>query len=196
MNYLAHILLSGNDRRCQVGNFIGDFVKGNRYEDYPAKIRRGILLHRKIDSFTDSHPLVLDTVALLRPVFGRYSAIIVDVCFDHFLASGFGRYAPGRSLRCTAFNFYYACIRYHGSLPPRVKRFIWHFIGTNRLMRYGTIDGLHEAFTIMAGYKIPALQPDEIMAFLEQNRQRMEDNFARFFPQLMEYAAKERQLME
>ena len=29
MNYLAHIFLSGNDRCIQIGNFIGDGVKGD-----------------------------------------------------------------------------------------------------------------------------------------------------------------------
>lgn len=27
MNYLAHIFLSGDDRRIQIGNFVGDAVK-------------------------------------------------------------------------------------------------------------------------------------------------------------------------
>ena len=31
MNYLAHIFLSGNDRCIQIGNFIGDGVKGDGY---------------------------------------------------------------------------------------------------------------------------------------------------------------------
>ena len=32
MNYLAHIFLSGNDRCIQIGNFIGDGVKGDGYK--------------------------------------------------------------------------------------------------------------------------------------------------------------------
>lgn len=184
MNYLAHIYLSGEDRQCQVGNFIGDFVKGNRYEDYPEKIRQGILLHRQIDSFTDSHPLVLDTVAMLRPEFGRYSGIIADVFFDHLLASGFRHYSNGKSLRCVSVNFYYAMLRYYPYLPSRVKRFIWHFISTNRLMRYATYEGLNESFTIMSNYKIPALRPEETIAFLRQNHAELEERFAGFFPEL------------
>ena len=87
MNYLAHILLSGNDRRLQVGNFIGDFVKGTEYEQYPKRIKEGILLHRAIDSFTDNHPVFLETVDMLLPDFGRYSGIMADMFYDYLLAS-------------------------------------------------------------------------------------------------------------
>ena len=57
MNYLAHIYLSGANRKVAVGNFIGDFVKGNSYDIYPLSFQKGILLHREIDHFTDTHPI-------------------------------------------------------------------------------------------------------------------------------------------
>lgn len=189
MNYLAHIYLSGNNRQRQVGNFIGDFVKGNGYEAYPANIRDGILLHRKIDYYTDTHPVVLDTVAMLRPEFGRYSAIIADVFFDHLLASDFRYHAEGKSLRHFTAGFYYAAIRYYPHLPARVKRFIWHFISTNRLMRYASYEGLQESFTIMSNYKVPALRPEATIAFLQLNHQQLEERFKVFFPELKAYTA-------
>ena len=58
MNYLVHIFLSGDDRRVQIGNFVGDAVKGRAYENYPLGFREGILLHREIDDYTDHHPVV------------------------------------------------------------------------------------------------------------------------------------------
>ncbi len=35
MNYLAHIFLSGSNRKVQLGNFVGDAVKGSSYKNYP-----------------------------------------------------------------------------------------------------------------------------------------------------------------
>ena len=58
MNYLAHIYLSGKNRQIQIGNFVGDAVKGKAYNSYPDFFRKGILLHRLIDSFADTHPAV------------------------------------------------------------------------------------------------------------------------------------------
>ena len=58
MNYLAHFYLSNHDKNLIVGNYIADDVKGKAYLDYPLEIQKGILLHRKIDDFTDNHPIV------------------------------------------------------------------------------------------------------------------------------------------
>ena len=38
MNYLAHIFLSGSNRKVQLGNFVGDAVKGSSYKNYPPDI--------------------------------------------------------------------------------------------------------------------------------------------------------------
>ena len=75
MNYLAHIFLSGDDRRVQIGNFVGDAVKGRAYENYPLGFREGILLYREIDDYTDHHPVVREVVDMLRGGFGRYSGV-------------------------------------------------------------------------------------------------------------------------
>ena len=66
MNYLAHIFLSGNNRKVQIGNFVGDAVKGRTYENYPSGFREGILLHREIDDYTDHHPVVREAIDMLR----------------------------------------------------------------------------------------------------------------------------------
>ena len=57
MNVLAHIYLSGDSDKIIIGNYIGDYVKGRDYLNYPDLVRKGIILHRHIDGFTDSHPL-------------------------------------------------------------------------------------------------------------------------------------------
>lgn len=192
MNYLAHILLSGNDSQLQVGNFIGDFVKGNKLNAYPDRIRQGIVLHRKIDSFTDSHPVVRETVAILRPAFGRYSGIIADMYFDYFLAVNFYSYASNKSLKIFAFRFYVHALINYRHLPDRVKGFIFHFITTNRLHRYSTVNGLKNSLTIMANYKISAIKPQETIDFLVDNHTELEKLFHQFFPDLIEYVKKER----
>ena len=73
MNYLAHIFLSGSNRKVQLGNFVGDAVKGSSYKNYPPDIAKGIQLHRAIDDYTDRHPAVCEVVHRLQPEFGRYS---------------------------------------------------------------------------------------------------------------------------
>lgn len=191
MNYLAHIFLSGNNSQLQVGNFIGDFVKGSRMNDYPDQIRNGIVLHRKIDSYTDSHQVVRDTVAFLRPAFGRYSAILVDMYFDYFLALDFQVYSPHKSLRRFSFEFYVSVLVRYRHLPERVKGFIFHFVFTNRLTSYSTSDGLKESLEIMARHKVSALEPDKTITFLLENHEELRNRFHLFFPDLVEFVENE-----
>ena len=55
MNYLGHLVLSGDNDEVLFGNFIADAVKGNSYYNWSANVQKGILLHRLIDDFTDKN---------------------------------------------------------------------------------------------------------------------------------------------
>lgn len=94
MNHLAHCLLSGESESVLLGNFIGDYVKGSAWKQYPPEIQYGLLLHRHIDSFTDAHPVARQSVHRLRSVAGRYAAPVTDVLYDHLLAIHWNRYVP------------------------------------------------------------------------------------------------------
>lgn len=187
MNYLAHIFLSGDDVQVQIGNFIGDFVKGSQPDNYPKRIRKGILMHRRIDHFTDHHVVVKETKVLLRPVFGRYSGIITDMYFDYLLAVSFSKYSPNRSLSKLARRFNLHVLLNYRKLPQRVQGFIFHFTSTNRLVRYASIEGLHESLSIMSRHKTAAINPDLSIQFLMENREMLEQKFHQFFPELMSY---------
>ena len=192
MNYLAHIFLSGNRQRLQIGNFIGDFVKGSKLKNYPDEIRQGIVLHRLIDEFTDNHEVVKETVNFVRPAFGRYSGIVVDMYFDYFLGRNFQKYSSGISLNLFAFKFYFAAILNYNYLPVRVKRFIFHLIFSNRLQKYSTLKGLEESLIIMSNHKVSAIKPDKTIRFLIENHEELEKKFFRFFPELIEFANNQR----
>lgn len=190
MNYLAHIFLSGNNRGIQIGNFVGDAVKGANYRHYPARLQQGILLHRKIDVFSDSHPLVREAVGLGRPLLGRYSAVVIDIFFDHFLAVNFRNYS-GVSLNYFAFQFYMALLIYYPHLPSRFQGFLWHFILTNRLVRYASVKGIRQSLEIMATYRGLQVNPSEAAEFLISHYSELETLFRNFFPELMEMCQSE-----
>ena len=93
MNFLAHIYLSQGHPKVTIGNFIGDFVKGTQIDRYDDEIRKGILLHRAIDHFTDTHEIVKKSKDRLRGNFRHYAPVIVDVFYDHILAREWKKYA-------------------------------------------------------------------------------------------------------
>jgi acyl carrier protein phosphodiesterase len=190
LNYLAHIFLSGKDSGLQIGNFIGDFVKGSQFNDFPEGIRNGIILHRKIDHFTDNHEIVKETIAFLRPNFGRYSGIISDMYFDYFLAINFSKYSGGKSLNQFAYRFYFYVLIKYKYLPDRVKSFIFHFIFTNRLSSYSSLDGLKNSLEIMSRHKVKAIHPQKTIDFLIENQTYLEQQFHLFFPDLIEFVKK------
>ena len=61
MNYLAHLYLAEQTSEGLLGSLLGDFVKGRLESRFPEAVRRGIVLHRAIDTFTDAHPLHLES---------------------------------------------------------------------------------------------------------------------------------------
>src|ERR1700684_920830 len=95
VNYLAHAYLSFGIPDIVVGNLISDFVKGKKQLEYPDSIRKGITLHRAIDTFTDTHPVTRRAKSYFRAVYGLYAGPLTDVAYDHFLANDPVAFADG-----------------------------------------------------------------------------------------------------
>ncbi len=187
LNYLAHILLSGSNAQRQLGGFIADNVKGNHLERFPQHVREGIVLHRRVDAFTDDHELVREARALLRPYFGRYSGIFLDIFYDYFLAKNWRQFSKV-PLRLFAYRFYAGMVWNRRWLPLSVKGFLWHFIGTNRLYKYSTLSGVQRALWIMGNYSSLPQMSEEAIQILLKHEQELEKGFLKFFPQVEEFA--------
>lgn len=183
MNYLAHIFLSGADKKMQLGNFFADAVKGSSYKNYPSRITNGILFHRAIDTYTDSHPAVMELIRLLRPHFGRYSAVLLDIYFDYLLASRFNQFSD-QSLKRYARGFYFTLVCNRRYLPDRFKRFMWHFILTNRLCKYATIDGIKDSLEIMVRVHRITISVPEAIEYLKEHEEELFAVFQPFFAEL------------
>jgi acyl carrier protein phosphodiesterase len=141
MNYLAHIYLSGEDEQLKIGNFIADSVKGKRYSFFPDRIQKGIILHRAIDTYTDSHPIVKKSVHRLFEPYSHYSAVIVDILYDHFLAANWDDYSNVPLEEYSA-GFYDLLNKNYEILPVRVQHFLPYMIEDNWLLSYATVDGI------------------------------------------------------
>jgi acyl carrier protein phosphodiesterase len=89
MNYLAHLYLSGNEHGVILGSLLEDYISGgienNINGKLPVSVKKGLRLHRYIDSFTDTDEVVKEVKQIFYPDFGKYSSVVVDVMFDHFL---------------------------------------------------------------------------------------------------------------
>ncbi|WP_296179856.1 ACP phosphodiesterase [Pseudomonas sp. UBA1879] len=93
MNYLAHLHLGGQTPPQLLGSLYGDFVKGLLPGRFPAEIEDAIRLHRRIDAFTDAHPVIKRAMARFPAERRRYAGIVLDVFFDHCLARDWAQYS-------------------------------------------------------------------------------------------------------
>jgi len=186
MNFLAHLYLSGDSDEIKLGNFIGDFVKGNQYLQYPDRVAYGILLHRSIDSFTDSHSDVKECLKFLRPGYGRYSGIIVDVFFDHFLAANWNEYSV-YTLRRFSKHAHAVFLSNFFLLPMRVKQFLPFLIQHKRLESYARRENQLNVFEIMSRRTSLPANSDWAMQILNQEYDQFDTLFRRFFTDMIEY---------
>lgn len=188
MNFLAHIYLSGDNPKIMVGNFIGDFVKGrNLVEQFEPEIARGIELHRAIDEFTDSHPVVLESKKRLRPTYRHYAAVIVDMFYDHLLASNWSAYHE-EPLTDFAMRTYQTVQQFDSILPPQFRYMLSHMIRGNWLANYAHLEGLERALTGMASRSRYTSKMELSINDLKENYGLFSAEFATFFPKLHTYS--------
>lgn len=141
MNFLAHIHLSGDDKDLRLGNFIADAVRGKAYQEFPLSIQRGILLHRKIDHYTDNHPTFRQHCRLLYADHGHYARVIMDVLYDHLLAKHWEDFHP-QYLEDFAQTFFTEIEAQYELLPTKMQGMFQTMKKQNWLVQYKTVEGL------------------------------------------------------
>ncbi len=183
MNHLAHIYLARSSDEWMVGGFIADAIKGKKYFQYPEGIAAGILLHRFIDEFTDTHAIVRKSKSLLREQFGLLSGLIVDVYYDHFLAKNWKEYSEVPLEKFTV-NCYSVFEEHSTIMPVQYQKMLPYMKKDNWLLNYANLSGIRQAFEGMSKrIKIPNKLYEAPEALLE-NYNEFEEEFREFFPKL------------
>lgn len=193
MNYLAHIYLSGDSDEIKVGNFIGDYVKGNKYLDFPEQVAFGIRMHRYIDSFTDHHDTAKIFMNILKPGYGRYAGIVTDLFFDHFLASNWNEYSI-YTLRQFSKHSHAVLLSNFGILPWRVKQFLPFLIQHKRLESYANHENMYQVLEIMSRRTSLPENSKWAVEMLVQEYEQFEALFRSFFSELVDYCESEFQV--
>ena len=190
MNYLSHIYLSGDSEEIKLGNFIGDFVKGRQYLKYSPDVAKGIMLHRQIDLFTDSHSIVKECIEKLRPGFGKYSGIVIDIFLDHFLAANWHHYSF-EMLPSFTKRFHAVLLSNFFLLPAQVKMFLPFLIQNKRLQSYVSFDGIEKTLRIMVSRTSLPSETEFAMKILEDEYDFFNHAFNRFFPEMIHFVEQQ-----
>ncbi|MGL2967527.1 ACP phosphodiesterase [Flavobacterium sp. XGLA_31] len=186
MNFLAHIYLSGNNDLLKIGNFMADSIRGHSYDNYPTEIRKGILLHRAIDSFTDMHPIYRQSKHRLHDKYGHYSGVIMDILYDHFLAKNWKTYSDEK-LEVYAERFYKLLTDNIELLTDKAKGMLPYMIGRNWLVSYASMEGLEMIMFQMDHRTKNRVAMHESIVELKQYYIEFEQEFTLFFEELRQH---------
>ncbi|GGP26623.1 acyl carrier protein phosphodiesterase [Silvimonas amylolytica] len=193
MNYLAHILLAGPDPAYRLGALLGDFVKGPMPGVLPPAVAEGVILHRSIDVFTDAHPAFLASRARVSGARRRYSGIMVDMFYDHFLAAHWAKF--GRGALPDFAGETYALFAQNGDLlPARLAQILPNMTRNDWLTSYRRPEAIAGAINGMAAHRLS--QPNALGGGgdeLLEKYAEFEGDFLAFWPQVRAHAEAFRQ---
>ncbi|KAF0811395.1 Acyl carrier protein phosphodiesterase [Andreprevotia sp. IGB-42] len=192
MNFLAHAYLARYSDEAMLGALLGDFAKADMLGLYPPTVVLEIMLHRQVDSYTDSHPVVLAGKALFAPERRRYAGIVLDVFYDHLLAANWPRYSD-EALDDFTRRFYRALAQHHATLPPRLQAIAPSIIAHDWLGSYRSMDNTAHAIGRIAGRlsRNGDLLRDGVLD-LHAHYDALAAGFAVFFPELIRFVEEKR----
>ena len=151
MNYLGHAFLSFGNGEILTGNMIGDHVKGRiALEKFPAGIKKGVELHRKIDEKADIHPATLRAKLPFREHYGLYSGAIMDTLYDHFLANDPKFFPTEAALLAFTQKTYLQLEAHKEYFPPKFAAYFPHMQQQNWLYYYRTLKGMERSLSGLA----------------------------------------------
>jgi len=194
MNYLAHLYLARPDHEAMLGALLGDFVFGTiALDDWSPVERREILIHRKVDRYTDDHPLVVQARSLFGDGRRRYAGIALDVYYDHCLARDWARWSELPLDRFTA-PFYRYLLSRLDDLPERLHAIAPRIAAHDWLGSYRDRASVDLAVTRIATRL--SRNGDRLVDCLDDLRvheAQIAAGFDAFFPQLVAHVAALRQ---
>lgn len=186
MNHLAHFFLAGEDPGLLIGGFLGDYVKGRLRGERTQAIEAGIKLHRAIDAFTDKHSITRISQQRFEPRFRRFSGIMTDIIYDHFLAFHWKNYHQHdlQTFSNATFRVLLAGVEH---FPDTASRSCVQMHEKNALAHYSDGIFVQRSFKYLSGRLSRANPLAEGYIQFMNNRSGLETDFQAFFPELMKF---------
>ncbi len=173
-----------------IGNFIADTVKKSEWPMYKTRVVHGIQLHHKIDFYTDNHPVVDRSKKRLRPNHSKYSPVVADIIYDHFLASQYQQ-IYNVELNDFASRVYKLLRKRWDELPKPIKHMVPYMEKGNWLVNYGNKEGLTRVFRGMSRRASFKNQMQDATKDLFHQYEAFQADFDAFYPDLQQYCAAE-----
>lgn len=189
MNLLAHAYLSFNQPEILVGNMINDYVKGKKQFDYPPGVQKGMILHRNIDDFTDTHPVTKQLKSFFKADYRLYAGAFGDVVYDHFLANDVNQFADDATLQKFSAGVYKVLDANFDMLPMPFQGMIPYMKKENWLYNYKFPQGIKNSFAGLVRRAAYITDSDTAFKIFNEHYDDIKICYDEFFPQLKLYAA-------
>jgi acyl carrier protein phosphodiesterase len=186
MNWLAHLFLSEPTPAFRVGNLLPDLVPPSALVDLDPEFLRGVRQHQRIDKFTDSHPVVRQSIGRLEPPFRRFGGIVIDMFYDHFLACDWERYSdvPLPDFIADVYESFESC---RPQIPPEAFSMLEQMKHGNWLSSYSEIDGVSTALGRIGQRLRKPVPLAATVPVLQSHYESFHVDFAAFFPELVSH---------
>lgn len=186
MNWLAHTFLSENNINYQLGNILADPFKGKSWATAETAYQQGMAMHKRIDVFTDSHPIVSKSKSRLRHK-GYLKGVVIDITYDYLLTKHWRQFA-NIELNDFLNSFYKRAQLASCHYPKAESMFVTRLTSHEVLNQYHSIDGLKNVLQRMDARLSDTIRrkesASEYIDIIEQKIYDLEDDFLQFFPQL------------
>lgn len=187
MNYLAHAYLSFNQPDILVGNMISDYIKGKKQFDYPVSVQKGIQLHRKIDEFTDFHPVTQEAKSFFKQAYRLYAGAFVDIVYDHFLANDPQQFNDEESLLLFCTKTYTVLENNYTILPQKFQQMLPYMQSQNWLFNYRHKPGIEKSFGGLVRRAAYLNESTTAFEIFTTNYEALKICYKDFFPELKEF---------
>lgn len=168
---------------------MGDFVRGSIDPALRPGVRRGIALHRAIDSHTDGHHDIQALRRLFEPPYRRYAGILIDIWFDHLLARDFDRWS-GIPLEPFSDGLLGLLQARTEELPDPLQRFTRYMHARRLPAAYARREMISEVLVGVSSRLRHANPLADGLIEISRLETELEEAFTRIFPQLVEFAGQ------
>lgn len=163
---------------------MADFMRGKPTPELPENIKKGIILHRAIDDFTDHHSINHEAMQHFKETAGRFSPVFLDIAYDYFLA-GHTHYFPNQeALNHFAQETYNKLEKHLAHTDERFQTMFYRMRDQNWLARYNKDESMERSFNSVTYRTKHITDTGPIFESFLQHKNELKAAFDAFFPAL------------
>lgn len=191
MNYLAHSTLAESSDEARLGSLLGDFSKGLEPERLTPAMRFALEEHRAVDRWFDALPEIRAERLAYPKQLRRFSGILTDVFFDHFLVRRWQDLTE-EPLPDVTSSLYRALQEHANILPPRLRSIAPSMIEHDWLGSYGDVRNIERALHGIERRMRRDTRIVEGLEVLERRGDEIEALVLRVFPMVVRFTRDRR----